>query len=910
MFLGCAVTVTRACHTGLGSLDSRLALFISPGSDVFWSPVKGRPVQGSSVSYASCLQGCGPILRETQIDSLAEKASMLQELKRMRLQVWQAVQEPWFLATSIVAAALGVSGRHLGGLEALTLSTGDPPQLAIVLLLSLATLPGFLAAASYHADWSEARSLRWSFAALGVGFSLLHPGRVPSVGEEGAGDWAHLTDGILSASAVGRGLLLHLLFASFAQALACIGRCCLGAVPKGHVPKQIAWRPVALAVAFCAFFCDAAAARIFESRSRWLTVASANFLAAVACASFPQSSRRPPPLSEWAEGYAGLRDLRLGRQRLDSRDSRDSRLRAGVVGGLRRLSARFLPARKKDLLDPAFVNCILAELWPSLRGMLEEDVVKGEFQQILQNVTAALKFDRICLGPEPLKVLSLSMVPATTTERAITIAAEVEFCGKDVDLTLSLTLGRLVGLSVSVNRFSLRGSLLLSFRYLTPHLPLTQGLTIAFVNPPAVDLSLRTPAGSLPFLPERARQALIALVDSTLARDLVLPNRLPLPFGTLWPLERLQHARPEGVLFCRVLGACGVTAERSSFGAERAVRCCLSLGAATWRSVAAHSEDGELIWDEQPTFVVDAFSSQELRIALHECHTFSDRQSGQVKALPLEELVERSKHQHMPSWALQAAGSASGSLGSPQILLSAIFHPVSRQRASFDKKLGSLVMITVDCARRIPDAFAGRRLAVRAFLATRGRPANGDRPAIQSYSLRASYVLPLHAATGILERLLLCNFAAAPTSSLGDSSDEDPHGTKPYQGYLKSEEARWRDRLSNLWSLLSAEGRDLAEWLDSDRAGCIKSIALILDLPVWAEQRLGEVMDEMRQAQFAARRVWARRRGTAEAPVTVTRALECCWRQQLRLVASSPAGAARTHEEEEEEEQEEKQEEL
>ncbi|CAE7944058.1 esyt3, partial [Symbiodinium sp. KB8] len=646
--------------------------------------------------------------------------------------------------------------------------------------------------------------------------------------------------------------------------------------------------PVALAVAFCAFFCDAAAARIFESRSRWLTVASANFLAAVACASFPQSSRRPPPLSEWAEGYAGLRDLRLGRQRLDSRDSRDSRLRAGVVGGLRRLSARFLPARKKDLLDPAFVNCILAELWPSLRGMLEEDVVKGEFQQILQNVTAALKFDRICLGPEPLKVLSLSMVPATTTERAITIAAEVEFCGKDVDLTLSLTLGRLVGLSVSVNRFSLRGSLLLSFRYLTPHLPLTQGLTIAFVNPPAVDLSLRTPAGSLPFLPERARQALIALVDSTLARDLVLPNRLPLPFGTLWPLERLQHARPEGVLFCRVLGACGVTAERSSFGAERAVRCCLSLGAATWRSVAAHSEDGELIWDEQPTFVVDAFSSQELRIALHECHTFSDRQSGQVKALPLEELVERSKHQHMPSWALQAAGSASGSLGSPQILLSAIFHPVSRQRASFDKKLGSLVMITVDCARRIPDAFAGRRLAVRAFLATRGRPANGDRPAIQSYSLRASYVLPLHAATGILERLLLCNFAAAPTSSLGDSSDEDPHGTKPYQGYLKSEEARWRDRLSNLWSLLSAEGRDLAEWLDSDRAGCIKSIALILDLPVWAEQRLGEVMDEMRQAQFAARRVWARRRGTAEAPVTVTRALECCWRQQLRLVASSP----------------------
>ena len=90
------------------------------------------------------------------------------------------------------------------------------------------------------------------------------------------------------------------------------------------------------------------------------------------------------------------------------------------------------------------MNCFLAELWPSLRGMLEEDVVKGEVQHVLQeNVTAALKFDRISLGSAPPKVLSLSMVPASTSERAITFAAEVEFSGKDAVDEKCSSLGRL-----------------------------------------------------------------------------------------------------------------------------------------------------------------------------------------------------------------------------------------------------------------------------------------------------------------------------------------------------------------------------------------------------------------------------------------------------------------------------------
>lgn len=35
--------------------------------------------------------------------------------------------------------------------------------------------------------------------------------------------------------------------------------------------------------------------------------------------------------------------------------------------------------------DPGFWNCLLLELWPSLRGMIEEDILKGEVQSVLQD---------------------------------------------------------------------------------------------------------------------------------------------------------------------------------------------------------------------------------------------------------------------------------------------------------------------------------------------------------------------------------------------------------------------------------------------------------------------------------------------------------------------------------------------
>ena len=42
-------------------------------------------------------------------------------------------------------------------------------------------------------------------------------------------------------------------------------------------------------------------------------------------------------------------------------------------------------AAQRQVHDPSFWNYLLQELWPSLRGMIEEDILKGEVQSVLQD---------------------------------------------------------------------------------------------------------------------------------------------------------------------------------------------------------------------------------------------------------------------------------------------------------------------------------------------------------------------------------------------------------------------------------------------------------------------------------------------------------------------------------------------
>ncbi|CAK9022741.1 unnamed protein product [Durusdinium trenchii] len=813
-------------------------------------------------------------------------------------------QEPWVFSAAVITGTLGFGGRYLG-LQGLDLSVGRPPQKARPLLLLLAMLPMLMGWAARSSVGGESRILKWTLVSLSLGFSLL-PNQEPDP------CWAH-EDGSLSAMAVGRALLLHLELATVPLLVAALCSCApMTPVATLRRPLGTSSAPIsaaqAAAVVATVFLADRAAERLLVKR--WWVATLGNLLAALLCLNFPEARR--PRLSEWAGNYANLRAasssaaMAAGRRPSSFVPSTLASSRvasaADLVGGLRRLSARLLKPplqEQEEAHDPSFWNCLLAELWPSLRGMIEEDILKGEVQSVLQeSVTAALKFDTAFLGTEPPKVLSLRMLSTHRPERSILFVMDTEFVSKEVDLTLKLTLGSFMGLSLGVSKLTLRGKLFLGFRHLTPHLPLTQGLTVGFADPPAIDLEVTTPSAlGVPFVPERARAALISVISSTLAHQMVLPNRIPLPFGTLWPLDRLQHARPEGVLACRVLGACGVTST------NRPLSCVLQLGAASYRSAKSESEDGDFLWDEEPFLVVDHFE-QSLLLALHERHTFNDRAIAH-QAISIKELIDRSRWQHMPSWSLQAMGSETTT---PQLLFSSSFHELSRKRASF-AGLGSLLLLTARSTENAigprvrylcagtwtvhvtcPPELDGALLMLRCFVVPPGGvpPPNLVRGDAQSVPMRCSRITPVQVLVvdhfGAIsphpmawEHRIVCagNFdqTAQAVQIAGDSSEEETHEVdvkQAWEAYVESEEAhrhrfssdRWRERLTELWQLRGAAAPrrhagvqelkerspihvTLQEWLNSDREGCIRRMALILELPVWCEVRLGKLLDEL-----------------------------------------------------------------
>merc|ERR1712107_442870 len=149
-----------------------------------------------------------------------------------------------------------------------------------------------------------------------------------------------------------------------------------------------------------------------------------------------------------------------------------------------------------------------------------------------------------------------------------------------------------------------------------------------------------------------------------------------------------------------------------------------------------------------------------------------------------------------------------------------------------------------------------------------------------------------------MDSLYMRNFPRRGQASreLSSSSSEQDDGSEglggavgpSLKGFREAEEAAWKQRLEHLWDdFRTADYRDIGEWMEVDRAGCVKRLALILELPVWHEQRLEALLDEIRRSRpgTGGLRAWTRGRTPVAAP---PRPVEVHWRQQLRAVVPSP----------------------
>jgi len=578
----------------------------------------------------------------------------------------------------------------------------------------------------------------------------------------------------------------------------------------------------------------------------------------------------------------------------------------GLVREVQQLSTLLLhpmaPLSALSGQDPAFINQVLASLWPVVRGFVEEDILKGEVERILQrDLSGALGFDHVSLGDAPVHVHAAWVVPPSLGANTITLALDVEFDGRDMDVALKFGLG-LLQLSVGITKLSIRGRLFVAFRHLTPHLPLTQGVNVFFANPPSVDLELSSPSGAVSLLPGGVKAGIAAAFSNGITQTLVLPYRVAVPFSDMWPYTRLQHSRPEGILCCRVVGACCALPPRGlgSFALTKVLSCRLQLGAYSWHSAAVQSRDGDFVWDESPTLVVDDKANQELIVTLHEQQTLSSAQVTEQHGIGTRELVEQSCRHHVPVWHLPSAQ------GACQLMLSATWHPLSHQRAALTPHLGSLFVVTIDCARHAPAKFEGKSLEVRILLLEKGdEPEQSSKPVAQTCRMQASAVTPTELGCARLLRLQRMNFPRNLPCGVNDS-DSEREADAGCSSLSPADVQRWRERLEHMWQhFQTVDNRHLSDWVREDRDTCIHTLAGLFGVGVWDEPLFGEVVDEICERRAseggqspatsahsavcppAGGRSGGQPRDAPPQPPP-GRAVECHWWEQLRIPAASP----------------------
>lgn len=577
------------------------------------------------------------------------------------------------------------------------------------------------------------------------------------------------------------------------------------------------------------------------------------------CFSSPTHST---PLPSWVQGYRHAGSV-LGGDALSTLPDplAEERLQLVVDPGL------------APSIDPSLVNCILDELWPYLRAFLEQDILKGMVEPILQReVSAGLRFDALSLGIVPPRAHVIWKMPATSQTDAITLGMDVEFPGDTLNVALKFAFGPLPEIKVNITKFAIRGTMFLSFQHPLRHLPLMQGVSIFFPNPLDVDIELNSFSGATGLLPEKVFGQINSVVNNAMTQVLVLPNRVSLPFTSLLPVSWLTHPKPQGLLFCDILGVRSTTSSRVL--TSNALYCRLQLGAQVWDSTPAACNGMSTSWHESAMFFVDERAGQQLLISLNEKHRLGDERLSRL-SIPITDLLWR-RMAETPAWVFP-------SLNSSELDLSAKWHELSKADA-FDSLLGAVLLVDVEQLKNVSTTLEGEQLMVRAFLVPcHQRPGNNDVPIAETSPVCVSRVTPTQQSASTLRELrkvfvdkmeMEASQGVDGERSEGDADDDD--------------QDQWADRIKYVWNnLRTASGQHFREWASQDRDACMQTLMELLGAGLEDEPHFARFMDgacKLRRLRSVLPKRPRRSSSMQRATPAYKREPECHWHKQFRFI--------------------------
>ncbi|KAL4229104.1 Extended synaptotagmin-3 [Mactra antiquata] len=202
-----------------------------------------------------------------------------------------------------------------------------------------------------------------------------------------------------------------------------------------------------------------------------------------------------------------------------------------------------------DVERAEWLNKMIAQMWPFI-GDYVQGLLMTSIQKTVQDsasVMGSFKFVNIDLGDIPPRIGGVKVYTEKVKRDEIYMDLDIIY-SSDCEIEVQLK-----GIKAGIKDLQLHGTVRTIFKPLLSQTPFFGGLSVFFLNNPAIDFNLTSLANALD-LPG-LNDMLQTIIQENIANIMVLPNRIVVEMAKGLEISRLRYPQPDGVLRIHVVEA-------------------------------------------------------------------------------------------------------------------------------------------------------------------------------------------------------------------------------------------------------------------------------------------------------------------------------------------------------------------
>ncbi|KAK3105614.1 hypothetical protein FSP39_001841 [Pinctada imbricata] len=354
-----------------------------------------------------------------------------------------------------------------------------------------------------------------------------------------------------------------------------------------------------------------------------------------------------------------------------------------------------------DVERAEWINKFIEQVWPFIGNYVKNlliESIQPKVQESMKSI-GSFKFANIDLGDIPPRIGGVKVHTENVRRDEIYMDLDIIYssdCCIDV---------KVKGITAGIKDLQLRGNLRVIFKPLISKIPLFGGLSIFFLNNPAIDFNLTSLANAfdIPGL----RDMIESIIHEQVAAIMVLPNRIVVPMVEKVNLSLLKYPPPEGVLRIHMIEAKDlVCADMKLVGKGKSdPYAVIKFGSYKFKTKVINNTL-EPVWNAVFEAVVDCKDAQVIELELRDEDPGSKDDSLGTVSIDISDV---SKSGTMDSWiplenikkGLVHVKLVWMYLANDPLVLNKALHQISQDKST-DELSSCILMVNLDSASELP----------------------------------------------------------------------------------------------------------------------------------------------------------------------------------------------------------------